>query len=93
MDLLILDDEARPEGNAWLTRQFPEKEFLTFLIEHGACFYPEAYEVDYLETAEEVGFEAKDAWTGYRYRNLAFFLKDDDARRYETALAHYQQLP
>ncbi|HZR46845.1 MAG TPA: hypothetical protein VFA47_09085 [Candidatus Manganitrophaceae bacterium] len=90
MDLLVLDDEARPEGNAWLTKQFPEKAFLTFLLEHGACFYPEAYEVDYVETAEEVGFEAKDAWAGYKYRNLAFFLKEYDARGYEEAVERYR---
>jgi hypothetical protein len=91
MDLAILDDEARPDGNAWLTIQFPEKEFLRFLLKHGACLVNEGYETDYLETAETVGFEPKGAWAGYKYRNLAFFLKEEDAKGYEAALERYRK--
>jgi hypothetical protein len=93
MDLYILDDEARPDGNAWLTKQFPEKEFLTFLLEHGACLVNEGYETDYIETAEEIDFTPKGNWAGYKYRNLAFFLDEQDARGYDAAMEQYRWYP
>lgn len=49
------------------------REFLRFLLEQDAEIYADGFEVDYLETAETVGFEPKGPWTGYKSRNLAFF--------------------
>ncbi|NKE69564.1 hypothetical protein [Candidatus Manganitrophus noduliformans] len=90
-EFALRDDDAAPNGNARLTDRIPEnREFLRFLLERDAEIYTEGFEVDYLETAETIGFEPKGPWSGYRSRNLAFFLKEEDARGYEEALQRYQ---
>lgn len=87
----VRDDDAAPDGNARLTDRIPaNREFLRFLLEQDAEIYADGFEVDYLETAETVGFEPKGPWTGYKSRNLAFFLNEKDARGYEEALRRYQ---
>lgn len=63
---------------------------MRFLLERDAEIYADGFEADYLETAETVGFEPKGPWSGYRSRNLAFFLKEEDACVYEEALRRYQ---
>ncbi|MDC4224010.1 MAG: hypothetical protein MPW15_07215 [Candidatus Manganitrophus sp.] len=86
----LRDDDAEPDGNARFTDRIPEnREFLRFLLEEGAELYADGFEVDYLETADTIGFEPKGPWTGYKSRNLAFFLNEEDARRYEEALRRY----
>ncbi|TAK09714.1 MAG: hypothetical protein EPO39_01705 [Candidatus Manganitrophaceae bacterium] len=88
----IRDDEAEPDGNARLTDRIPEnRAFLRFLLERDAEIYADGFEVDYLETAETLEFQPKGAWTGYKSRNLAFFLNEEDARGYEEALRRYQE--
>lgn len=88
----IRDDEAEPDGNARLTDRIPgNREFLRFLLERDAEIYADGFEVDYLETAETLEFEPKGAWSGYKSRNLAFFLREEDARGYEEALRRYQE--
>lgn len=91
-EFALRDDNAAPDGNARLTDRIPEnREFLRFLLERDAEIYAEGFEVDYLEAADTIGFEAKGPWSGYPSRNLAFFLNEEDARRYEEALRRYQE--
>lgn len=94
LESAIRDDDAAPDGTARLTDRVPEnREFLVFLAERDAEIYAEGFEVDYLETAETIGFETDGPWSGYKSRNLAFFLNEEDARRYEEALRRYQEEP
>ncbi|GEM_PF-5343029 len=91
-EFALRDDDAAPDGNARLTDRIPEnREFLQFLLERDAEIYAEGFEVDYLETADTIEFEPKGLWSGYQSRNLAFFLKEEDARGYEEALRRYQE--
>ncbi len=45
--------------------------------------------VEYLNRIDP--FEPKGPWSGYKPRNLAFFLREEDARGYEEALRRYQE--
>jgi hypothetical protein len=88
----LRDDDAPPDGNARITDIFPaNRELLQYLLDHGAEEIEEGFESDYMETAETVGFNPAGPWTGYKSRNLAFFLTEEDARGYETALRKYQE--
>ena len=87
----LRDDDAPPDGNARSTDLFPaNRELLNYLLDHGVERIEEGYESDYIETAETVGFRPSGQWTGYKSRNLAFFLNEEDAHGYETALRRYQ---
>lgn len=87
----LRDDDAPPDGNALLTDLFPaNREFLEYLLDHGAEMIQEGYEADYPETAETVEFNPSGPWAGYKSRNVAFFLEEEDARGYEEALRRYQ---
>ena len=89
----LRDDDAPPDGNARITDIFPANRKLSrYLLDHGAENIEEGYESDYMETAETVGFSPAGPWTGYKSRNLAFFLMEEDARGYETALRKYQEM-
>lgn len=89
----LRDDDAAPDGNARLIDLFPANaELLTYLLDHGAEVVEEGFESDYQETAETLGFNPGGPWTGYKSRNIAFFLNEEDAKGYETALRKYQKL-
>lgn len=88
----LRDDDAAPDGNARLIDIFPENDqFLAFLLDRGAELIEEGYEVEYPETAETLEFSPGGPWTGYKSRNVAFFLEEDDARGYEETLRRYQE--
>jgi hypothetical protein len=88
----LRDDDAPPDGNARLIDLFPDnEEFLAYLLGHGAEVVEEGYEADYPETAETVEFTPSGPWTGYKSRNVAFFLDEEDAHGYEEALHQYQE--
>ena len=65
--------------------------FLEYLLGHGAETVEEGYEADYPETSETVEFVPNGPWTGYKPRNVAFFLDEEDALGYEEALRRYQE--
>ena len=88
----LRDDDAPPDGNARLIDLFPENQaFLDYLLGHGGEMVEDGYETDYPETAETIEFNPGGPWAGYKSRNVAFFLEEEDARGYEEALRRYQE--